>query len=161
MGFLGRLRASRPKARSAQAVTLHAGGLLAVVGESRTQDALRRVAARATDCAPYLDDLSGRARRVAESEPGRKWFRAVLVPEPGNKYDPNAISVYADGVGRIGYLSREDALDYQPVFAALRAQGAAVCTCPAMLTGGGPGKSSYGAVLCLSDPERVLADLAE
>ncbi len=161
MGFLARLFVRRPTSRTADAITLHAGQLLEVVGESHRQNALRQVASRATDCKPYLADLTGHARKIAEDESSRRWFRAVLVGEPDNKYDRNAIAVYADGVGHIGYLSRDDAVDYQPVFAALRARGSAAGTCPAMLIGGEPGKLSYGVMLCLSSPTRVLQDLNE
>jgi hypothetical protein len=92
---------------------------------------------------------------------GVRWFRAALIPEPGNEYDLNAIAVYADAVGMVGYLSRDDAIDYQPVFAALKEQGCTVGACPAYLVGGEPGKPSYGAVLCLSGPDRVLRALDE
>ncbi len=161
MGLLNRLFARGATSRRADAITLHAGQLLAVVGESHRQDALRRVASRTTDCRPYLADLTGRARKIAESEPDRRWFRAVLIPEPTNKYDRNAIAVHVDGVGLIGYLSRDDAVDYHPVFAALRARGVGAGTCPAMLVGGDRGRPSYGAVLCLSSATTILDDLNE
>ena len=38
---------------------------------------------------------------------------AVLVPEPTNPYDSNAINVQIDG-SIVGYLSRSDAVDYGP-----------------------------------------------
>jgi hypothetical protein len=58
-------------------------------------------------------------------EPERvRWFQAALVPEPNNPHDRNAVAVYADGVGLIGYLSRDDAIEYQSVFVALRQRGA-------------------------------------
>ena len=140
---------------------MHAGQLLEVVGESHRQDALRLVATLATDSSPYLEALSGRARKIAEGEDRRRWFRAKLICEPDNRYDRNAIGVHADGVGLIGYLSRDDAVDYQPVFAALRARRCAVAACPAMLIGGEPGKPSYGAMLCLSSPTKIVQDLDE
>jgi len=162
MGFLDRLRGRQsPRSYTGNAITLHAGQLLEVVGESHRQDALGQVAARCTDGVPYLADLSGRARKIAEGEPGRRWFRAVLICEPNNVGDRKAIAVYADGVGLIGYLNRDDAIDYQPVFVALRARGVAAGSVPAMLIGGEPGKPSYGVLLCLSSPTRIVQDLDE
>jgi hypothetical protein len=157
--LLGRRRAET--SYSASAITLHAGQLVEVVGESHRQAALDAVAARCTDCAPYLSDLAGRARKIAETEPDRRWFRAVLVCEPHNVADENAIAVYADGVGLIGYLNRDDAIDYQPVFDALRDRDVAAGSVPAMLIGGEPGKPSYGVLLCLSSPSKIVLDLDE
>jgi hypothetical protein len=31
----------------------------------------------------------------------------VLLSEPGNEHDTNAIAVHADGIGLLGYLSRD------------------------------------------------------
>jgi hypothetical protein len=138
------------------ALTLHAGGTVSVVGESHRQDALARVALAATGPEPYLDELKGRARSLARRE-GR-WFRAALLREPGNACDENAIAVHTTGVGLVGYLDRQTALDYAPVFEELARQGYSVGACPAVLTGGGNGKS-WGVVLCMSSPDAVLGDL--
>jgi hypothetical protein len=158
MGFLSRLFGQKPS-RTAEAMTLHASQLVEVVGESHRQGALTRVAASAGAAGPFLEDLSGRALKIAESELGKSWFRAVLVCEPGNKQDPNAVAVHADGVGLIGYLNRNDAIDYQPVFAALRARGCSAGSCPAFLIGGETGKPTFGVMLCLSSPEKIVIDL--
>jgi hypothetical protein len=87
-----------------------------------------------------------------------RWFRAALLREPDNPYDKNAIAVHGTGVGLIGYLDRQTALDYAPVFEELARQGYSVGACPAVLTGGGEGKS-WGVVLCLSAPDAVIGDL--
>ena len=142
-------------------LTVLAGDLVDVVGESYRQDALRRVAAAATVSTPYLDDLSGRALEMAEKDRAKRWFRAALIPEPTNKHDRHAVAVYADDVGQIGYLDRVHAIAYQPVFEALRARGCNVASCPAFVTGGTKSAPHYGAELCLSGPKRVVADLSE
>ena len=77
MGLLERIL-GRPTSRTATAMTLHASKLVEVVGESHRQDALRRVAARTSDCGPFLKELSGRTLKIAETEPRRRWFRAHL-----------------------------------------------------------------------------------
>ena len=142
-------------------MTVHASGLVEIVGESYRQDALRRVAPRATGSAPYLGDLSGHARKVAEREADGRWFRAILVREPNNPRDRNAIAVHADGGGHIGYLNRDDGIDFQIVFDALKRHNCTVAACPAFLIGGVPGKPSLGAMLCLSSAELICSDLAD
>ena len=68
---------------------------LEVVGESQYQDALWRAAGGRT------------AERV------RVEVQAVLLPEPDNLYDANAITVLIDGA-KVGYLCRDDAHAYRP-----------------------------------------------
>ncbi|MGH3802583.1 MAG: HIRAN domain-containing protein, partial [Pseudonocardiaceae bacterium] len=67
---------------------------LEVVGESHYQDALWRV-------------VGGRTTDRVRAE-----VQAALVAESDNVYDPNAISVWIDGM-RVGYLSREDSEVYR------------------------------------------------
>ena len=43
---------------------------------------------------------------------------AVLVPEPTNEYDSNAIAVWVNGF-HVGYLSRDNAIGYRPGLLAL------------------------------------------
>jgi hypothetical protein len=163
MGLLDKLlgRSAQPAQASltVEVIQVHAGDVLSVVGESYRQDALRRI--KPTDPAPFLDELTGHAREVAERDSNGRWFRAALFREPDNEYDENAIAVHADGVGHVGYLSRDDAIDYLPVFDALAARNVKVASCPAFLIGGEPGKPSYGVMLCLSSPDRVIRNLDE
>jgi hypothetical protein len=142
-------------------MTVHASGLLEIVGESHRQDALKLVATKTTGSAQFLNDLSGHARKVAQQELDGRWFRAVLIREPDNPVDRNAIAVFADGVGRIGYLTRDDAIDYQVIFDALKRHNCTVASCPAFLIGGVAGKPSFGAMLCLSSAELICSNLAE
>jgi hypothetical protein len=108
----------------------------AIVGESNYQPMLRRVAKQ-----------------------GRT-FRALLIPEPNNPYDPNAIAVWAEGGGPIGYLSRENAFEYREVFAFLTEQQH-VGVCRAKLIGGTPGKRTYGVLIDLRETESLLTDLRD
>jgi hypothetical protein len=160
VGFLDRMLGRTPKpsaARKLDAAIVHAGGLLSVVGESHRQDELRALSKRTTDASPYREELVEYAAEVAESEPDRRWFRAVLVREPDNPHDPEAIAVHAQGGGLLGYLSREDARRYAQVFRSLEKRGFEAAACPAMLMGGGA--KSYGVVLAISAPGYVLNDL--
>lgn len=116
-------------------------GYCAVVGESFYQDALRATS-RASSVGPE----------------GRPEFTAVLVREPDNPYDKNAIAVYSTE-GKIGHLSREAALTYADLFSEVTRRGYHGGACAAYLTGGEPDKPSFGIVLRLADPDTCAADL--
>ena len=97
---------------------------VAVVGESHYQRALRTIA-------------GGRIT-------GDGWDKhipamAVLVPEPNNRWDTNAVRVDALHGGRaltVGYLASELADEYQPELLRLRDAGY-LGSCPARIAGGG------------------------
>jgi hypothetical protein len=94
----------------------------------------------------------GRLRNISTS--GRS-FKALLMPEPTNAFDPNAIRVVAEGADTIGYLSKEDAVHYAPVFELL-ARHNHVGRCRARLTGGVGEKRSFGVLLDLRDVDELL-----
>ena len=79
---------------------------LEVVGEGSFQGTLERVAQGRNEDGANVRDHA-----------------AVLMPEPTNPYDPNAVRVVIPSGGTIGYLSREDALAYRPVIDRLAAVG--------------------------------------
>lgn len=138
----------------------------AIVKASQTGDRVMGEA-RAADCGEPDGDcgfgIVGESnyqpmlRRVAKQ--GRT-FRALLVPEPNNPYDPNAIVVLAEGGGPIGYLSRDNALEYREVFAFLT-ERQHVGFCRAKLIGGTPGKPTYGVLINLRETESLLTDLRD
>jgi len=138
MGFFKRKQTSV----SLSLLELPGDGFLAVVGESHCQDALR---ATSEVCNETFED--------------RPSFTAALVPEPDNPYDSNAIAVWGPR-GRLGYLSRDDALDYREVFEEIRRRGEDGGACGAHLTGGDAGKS-FGVVLRLADADECLTELVE
>jgi HIRAN domain len=88
---------------------------------------------------------------------------AMLVPEPRNPYDPNAVRVYlGPPMGKVGYLSREDAVRYRPVIERVAWMGR-VIACRASLKGGwdrGRGDSgSFGVTLHLGSPTALMLDI--
>jgi collagen type III alpha len=95
-----------------------------VVGESHRIPDLRRIAGR----------MGGGPEGEAETT-------AVLVPEPDNKFDPNAVSVAIDGT-TVGYLPREDAVSYSPTLLRLATAGVAVSV-PARVWWGPLGDSNW------------------
>ena len=119
----------------------------------------RSNASRRSPLAPSrpFRSIKGRARSRTRN-PKLLWFQAALLREPNNPHDRNAIAVHASGIGHVGYLDRETAIQYLPVFDELARQGVAVGACPAILTGE-PGVTTLGVVLCLSSPEAVIGDL--
>jgi hypothetical protein len=72
--------------------------------------------------------------------------------------DPEAVAVHAEGDGKVGYLSRDDARRYAQVFQSLEKRGYDAAACQASLNGGGGGKS-FGVVLAISAPGHVFNDL--
>lgn len=124
-------------------VTLCEDGYCAVVGESHYQEALRST-----------------SRICSVGPEGRPTFTAALVPEPENPYDSNAIAVYAPE-GKLGYFSRESAIDYRRLFTEVTRLGNHGGACDAYLTGGTADKPSLGVVLRLADAESCLAELHE
>ena len=97
-------------------------------------------------------NYQGRLRNISMS--GRS-FTAVLMPEPTNAFDPHAIRVVAEGGDTIGYLSKEDAVHYAPVFELLT-QHNRVGACRAQLTGGVGEKRTFGVLLNLRELDDLL-----
>jgi hypothetical protein len=88
---------------------------------------------------------------------------AILVPEPDNPRDENAIAVYLqDGdasITKVGYLRAADALAYQPLY---RLIAPAVIRCEARLKGGwdrgGRDVGKIGVVVRLGKPIETMAE---
>ena len=134
MGFLSRFMSPRASEGSIKvtATPLAAGALLSVVGESFYKPALERTAALAVPGTPPLPVGPWVANDVVQREPDLPWFQAVLVREPDNEYDSNAIAVYSPA-GKIGHLSRDDAEEYQDVLIAVEEDGAQAGVCSAFM----------------------------
>ena len=126
MGLLDRLRgglrgSSGPVRAESTAVSVSLlGGQddLEVVGELAYQDALWRLSG---------GTLGDRIRRQ---------IVAVLVPEPTNPYDANAIAVQIDGQV-IGYLPRATAQDYLPGLQRLMSMRSGYIALRGVVVGGG------------------------
>lgn len=70
----------------------------------------------------HLDALRGVVGPAHRAEGREHHVVAVLVPEPTNRFDPDAVAVYVDEQ-RIGYLPRDDAARYRPVLDPIYASG--------------------------------------
>jgi hypothetical protein len=123
---------------------LSADGRLAVVGESRYQRTLAH-AARGVVVHPGLENCPE--------------VTALVVPEPDNPIDRNAVRVDVlvdGGTATAGHLARDVAPRYQSALLDLADRGF-VGTCPARITGGGPGRS-YGLFLHLNGAEDLIVE---
>jgi hypothetical protein len=117
-----------------------------VVGESFRQENLERLA-------------GGRTREGARNAD----HMALLLPEPGNPKDANAVRVIlaaADGGAglMVGYLSREDAIAFRPVIDRV-AESGRVTMCHARLKGGWDRGISFGVMLRIGPPWSLMAEL--
>jgi len=110
-------RAARQMQPDGMAVMLPYDGSAEVVGESHYQRELFK--------------LAGRRKRTAADIP----IVAVLVREPENRYDPNAVKVVVNGY-RVGYLRRVDAAAYAPMLDRLLAADGAHGACLGRIVGG-------------------------
>ena len=107
--------------------TLYAGGeTLEVVGESHYQDTLWEIVGGV------------RPERV------RYGTLALLVPDPDNPVDANAIEVLIDGQ-RVGFLSRQDAIRYRPgLLRLMSASPTHLIALHGVVVGGGPRADGLG-----------------
>jgi hypothetical protein len=82
--------------------------------------------------------------------------RALLIPEPGNPYDKNAVGVdvyLSEGCATVGHLPRELAPEYQPLLLELASRGE-IGWCPGRIMGGGD--RAYGIHLQVASPTCIL-----
>lgn len=104
-----------------QATLLDGDDDLEVVGESHYQQNLWRLVS------PH---------RHGDLDRVRKEIHALLVPEDGNPYDANAVSVWVQGL-QVGHLSRADARDYRPGLLQLQARHGQPIMLTGVIAGGG------------------------
>lgn len=154
MGFLSRFTAGRGSGLSLSAIALPGAALVSVVGESYRQPAIEQTLNNHSTMGvpPLPIGLS------LKDEQELPWFRAVLVREPSNPHDENAIMVYSTA-GHLGYLARDDAEDYQDVLREVAARGSQAGACSAFMRQADNGM--WGVVLALSSPDDCLEDMDE
>lgn len=131
MGFLDRILGrtapimATPRPVGIASTVLGGYETLEVVGESHYQEHLWR--------------LGG----GVQTERIRCAVQAVLVPEPDNAHDRNAICVLIDG-GVVGYLSREDAVVYRPGLDLLMGKHGGYIALEGQIIGGGQRSGGLG-----------------
>jgi hypothetical protein len=126
MGLLDRFRAT-PRPAATVSAHLHPGDEdLEVVGESYHQEALWTICGG-----------------VVGGDRVRYDITAVLVPEPDNPYDANAIAVHVDGQ-MVGYLARDEAVRYGPGLRSLMAACGGYVALAGVIVGGGQRENGLG-----------------
>jgi hypothetical protein len=145
MGFFKKKASGAPT----RTVLLNGGQWVDVVGESNYQDALSRACGGRRPEGHNLD------------------VTVLLVHEPDNVYDPNAVGVYLNLEGdvkrnKVGHLSRDAAIAFKPVAQKLSQDGY-LAAVRATIRGGwskrGKGESGhFGISLDLAPPDRCLPE---
>ena len=108
-----------PASRTVEAIIYGGDDTLEVVGEAYRQDTLWQI-------------VGGRTR-----EPVRFRIDAILMPEPENEFDSNAVSVLVNG-RLVGHLEREDAAAYLPgILRLMDSSGGAYVALHGQIIGGG------------------------
>lgn len=132
--YAPRKRDHTPPRHRWRLVRLESRGCVDVVGESNYQ--------------PALNAITGRRGWVEV----RHECTAVLVLEPTNPYDPNAVRVEIKG-HLVGYLSRQDAIGYGPYLRRLASDRQLPC-CQALISGRGQGSETQnmGVFLYMAPP---------
>lgn len=125
---------------------------MGLFGRKRPQQVARRVEVTVLDgsCGDFQQHIVGEASYQAalreidagrSEKRGRVEFRVVLVPEPTNRYDRNAVQCRDEFERVLGYLSRDEARDLSPHLRRLLAESPPrVVGCMARLMGGHDGK---------------------
>lgn len=118
--------------------------VLEVVGESHRQDALMILSGGRTEDGPVNVE-----------------HIAVLMPDPANPYDSNAVAVIAGGQ-HVGYLSRADAELWTPILHWATSRGMHLSAEAALIGGWDRGprdRGSFGIVLHLGTPSETFVEL--
>jgi hypothetical protein len=125
MGWLKR----KPKALTLRCIDISSGDFgQAVAGEGSYQEALRKA--------------SNAAERDEQERPV---FQVILLPEPDNKFDENAVQVFHPQWGVLGYLPRDDAEEISPRLRELYQSGdGEAAACLAVAYGGDNARPSIG-----------------
>ena len=96
-------------------------------------------------------------KRAKRSIKGDSSLRVVLVREPNNKFDKNAVcvcGVIGDALETVGYLSRENAEEYGKVLRRYETKDHYV-SCQAQLRGGDRERPNIGVWLDLPEPDVI------
>jgi len=115
-----------------------------------------------SDCQGTLELIAGGR---TSNGPRKPYHIAILLPEPWNSDNPDAVRVVIIPTkrgrpwGKVGYLSREDGVRYRPVIDRVASIGK-VTACQASLTGGwdrGPeDRQDFAVTLHLDMPAKLM-----
>ena len=159
MGFFRRKR-KNGRGRTTQidlnAGVLRSGTRYAIAGITFRPEAVAGILNTCPASPPKGLEPEQQERHAEEDSQAVAWFTAILVREPGNEHDPNAVAVFAAETGeQVGYLPSRDAAEFQAVFdQVLTPEGHNAGACPGYVHPNGEG--GYWGVLCLSTPTFII-----
>jgi hypothetical protein len=130
-----------------------------IVGEGHYQETLERIAGGRLrgrsnpDAITYTLEIGASgATTLSRQEPDHLVISCLIVPDPTNPYDSNALRVDAAGYGTVGYFARQDAMQYRALARELVARGA-VGACQGALYGGWDEGVHIGVKLSIKPPQ--------
>lgn len=110
--------------------------------------------------AHYQANIEAVAGGRTELGPSTQYVTAMLVAEPTNRYDRDAVRVEVGGLC-VGYIARDGTMEFHPILRQLAGAGRPA-TCRARLTGGwdrgGGDVGHFGVVLEVRDGLRLVED---
>jgi hypothetical protein len=168
VGFLRRLFASTPAApavapwRPTRPITEWPTGTLEIDATAHTFERRGNATIQVAGESHYQDALERAGGGRGTNGVRKPKQTVVLLPEPTNEYDLNAVRVLVVPYGLVGYLSRGDAVAYRPVIDRIAAVGW-LTSCHGTLTGGWDrgrnDRGSIGIELYLRAPAKLLAEI--
>ena len=153
---MGIFRRGKKASRPAETVTMTVvdlpnGWRSRVAGTSFHQAEIRGALSVATQEPPEgIHVVNHKSTFQEEDAQAIGWVEVVLICEPDNKHDPNAVAVFSMTHGQLGHLKAEWAAEWQPILRRLDRKGQQG-TCPAYIRD--TGHDALGVTLCLSTAE--------
>ncbi len=162
MGLFRRKPSGRAMATEQAQVNLPSGWRLEVAWTGRFQNEIRTALTSAVSSPPQ--GLGGRRSFTCHGDQDSLgWIIAVLIREPTNAYDSNAIAVRSAYGDQLGYVPRAEALAFQPVIRKLGASeagGSSACFAYIRDDGWPSVREHLGVVLCVSRPRAALYEIS-
>jgi hypothetical protein len=152
---LFRKKKQEPKTISLTVTDLPSGWRLTAAGTSHRQEALEAALASAAPSPPEKLEGTRRFGKAGDQE-AAGWIDAIIIREPDNTHDKNAVAIWSTDHGQLGYLPAKKAVEYQELLLELGSRNSAG-TCPAYIRRNSSGGLSL--VLCLSTAEYCVRNL--
>ncbi|MEI7521446.1 MAG: HIRAN domain-containing protein [Thermoleophilia bacterium] len=153
---MGIFRRDKKAARPVETVTMTVSDLpngwrVHLAGTSFRQTEIRGVLSVATKDPPEgIHVVNHKGTFHDEDAQALGWIEVILICEPDNKHDENAVAVLSMTHGQLGYLKAEWAAEWQPILLSLEKKGQRG-TCPAYIRD--TGHDALAVTLCLSTAE--------
>lgn len=152
---LFRKKKQEPETVSLTVTDLPSGWRLTAAGTSFCQAELAAALAGASPTPPEGLEGTRRFGKAGDNE-AVGWIDAIIIREPDNTHDKNAVAILSAQNGQLGYLPAKKAVEYQDLLLELGSRNSAGA-CPAYIRRNQSGDLSL--VLCLSTADYCLRNL--